>query len=414
MLTRRRFFQAALAAGLGSVVPVIGGCTPTSSARKIRDALAALRAQRIAPTPLRGYGEFRGVVHAHTGLSHDSTGTDGQILEAAHLAKLDFLVTTDHYTLRIFTEGLDGVRDYILIVRGVELPLGCVRGEGVDRRCGSVLAIGLQAPLEPEKYARKEDLIAAIRAQGALAIIAHARGVPDPHYFDLADGMEIYDMADTIRERLVEIPRFLLAAPFFKRGGYDTELFLPIAERSNWPLVQWDRLNQTRRFVGLAGNDAHQNLSILGRQIDPYAVIFQCLNTHILVPLATKENRFLATPSPSEKLVTALRAGRSFASFNLLADAAGFRYTAHAGEKGALVAVMGDEATLDEGLLLIAQSPIPGAIVLLRDGVPIRRQVGRELRYPVDRTGVYRIEVSLWVMDRWRLWILANPIYVRA
>jgi hypothetical protein len=166
--------------------------------------------------------------------------------------------------------------------------------------------------------------------------------------------------------------------------------------------------------VGLAGNDAHQNLSILGRQIDPYAVIFQCLNTHILVPLATKENRFLATPSPSEKLVTALRAGRCFASFNLLADAAGFRYTAHAGEKGALVAVMGDEATLGEGLLLIAQSPIPGAIVLLRDGVPIRRQVGRELRYPVDRTGVYRIEVSLWVMDRWRPWILANPIYVRA
>ncbi|HEX9284923.1 MAG TPA: hypothetical protein VF879_04560, partial [Nitrospirales bacterium] len=162
------------------------------------------------------------------------------------------------------------------------------------------------------------------------------------------------------------------------------------------------------------GNDAHQNLSLLGRQIDPYAVIFQCLNTHILVPLATKENRFLATPSPSEKLVTALRAGRCFASFNLLADAAGFRYTAHAGEKGGLVAVMGDEASLDEGLLLVAQSPIPGAIVLLRNGVPIRRQVGRELRYRVDRTGVYRIEVSLWVVDRWRPWILANPIYVRA
>jgi hypothetical protein len=413
MLTRRRFFQAALAAGLGSLVPAIGGCTPTSSARKIRDALAALRAQRIAPQPLAGLQDFRGVVHAHTALSHDSTGTDGQILEAAHLAKLDFLVTTDHYTPRIFTEGLDGVHEYVLVVRGVELPLGCVRGEGIDRRCGSVLAIGLREPLDPDRYARKEDLLTAIRAQGALAIIAHARGVPDPRYFDLADGIEVYDIADTIRERLVELPRYLLATPFLK-GEFETELFLPIVERSNWSLVQWDRLTQTRRFVGLAGNDAHQNLSLLGRQIDPYSLIFRSLNTHVLVPLATKENRFLASPSPSDKLVTALRAGRCFASFNLLADAAGFRYTAHVEETGAMVAVMGDEASLEDGILLIAQSPIPGAIVLLRDGVPIRRQAGRELRYRVDRTGVYRIEVSLWVVDRWRPWILANPIYVRA
>jgi hypothetical protein len=75
---------------------------------------------------------------------------------------------------------------------------------------------------------------------------------------------------------------------------------------------------------------------------------------------------------------------------------------------------MGDEASLQAGLLLIAQSPVPGAIELLRDGIPIRRQEGRELRYRVDRAGVYRIEVSLWVVDRWRPWIFANPIYVRA
>jgi len=414
VLTRRRFFQAALAAGLGALAPGVGGCMPTSSsARKTSEALAALRTRRIAPPSLAGYGEFRGVIHAHTGLSHDSTGTDEQILEAARLAKLDFLITTDHYTPRIFTEGLDGIHNYVLVVRGVELPLGCVRGEGTARRCGSVLAIGLREPLDPDKYATKEDLLTAIRAQGALAIIAHPRGVPNPHYFDLADGMEIYDIADTIRERLVEIPRYLLATPFLK-GGYETELFLPIAERSNWPLVQWDRLTQTRRFVGLAGNDAHQNLSFLGRQFDPYALVFGSLNTHILVPLATKENRFLASPSPFVKTVTALRAGRCFASFNLLADAAGFRFAAHAEEKGAVVAVMGDEASLQAGLLLIAQSPLPGAIELLRDGVPIRRQEGRELRYRVDRTGVYRVEVSLWVVDRWRPWIFANPIYVRA
>jgi len=32
----------------------------------------------------------------------------------------------------------------------------------------------------------------------------------------------------------------------------------------------------------------------------------------------------------------------------------------------------------------------------------------------VDRPGVYRIEVSLRVVDRWLPWIFSNPIYVRA
>jgi hypothetical protein len=75
---------------------------------------------------------------------------------------------------------------------------------------------------------------------------------------------------------------------------------------------------------------------------------------------------------------------------------------------------MGDDVLLQDGLVLAAQCPIPGAVELLRDGVPIRRQEGRELLHPVDRPGVYRIEVSLRVVDRWRPWILSNPIYVRA
>ena len=53
-------------------------------------------------------------------------------------------------------------------------------------------------------------------------------------------------------------------------------------------------------------------------------------------------------------------------------------------------------------------------LTLLRDGVPIRREEGRLLRHGVDRPGVYRVEVSLRVVDRWRPWIFANPIYVRA
>ena len=68
---------------------------------------------------------------------------------------------------------------------------------------------------------------------------------------------------------------------------------------------------------------------------------------------------------------------------------------------------------MEPGLVLEVQSPIPAAIILLRDGVPIRREHGRLCGHGVDRPGVYRVEVSLRVVDRWRPWIFANPIYVR-
>jgi len=356
----------------------------------------------VALPPVEGTREFRGVVHAHTGLSHDSTGTVEEILAAARAAKLDFLVTTDHYTSRIFTEGIQGRRDSVLVLRGLETPLGCARGKGIARRCGSVLAIGLREAVDPDKYERREDLITAIRAQNALAIIAHPRGIPDPRYFDLSDGMEIYDIADNLRERLVDVPKHILDFAL-AHADYHNELFLPIVERSDWHLAQWDRLTRGRRFVGLAGNDAHQNLSVFGLRVDPYDVVFQVLNTHILAPSLTSDN-----------LVEALRAGRCFASFNLLSDASGFQFVAREGEGDTVIGLMGDEVPIQERLVLVARSPVPGVIELLRDGVPIRRQEGRDLRHVVDRPGVYRVEVSLRVVDRLRPWIFANPIYVRA
>jgi hypothetical protein len=415
--TRRRLLQAALAVGLGALWPAAGGCASKSSLQEIREALAALRKQRIAPPPIEGYREFRGVVHSHTNLSHDSTGTVEEVLAAARSAKLDFLVTTDHYTPRIFTEGVQGRRDSVLVVRGIEIGLGCTREGNLARRCASVLAIGLREPLKPgaNEAWDWDALFQSIRTQGGLAIIAHPRGMFNPHYFKHADGMEIYDIADTMRDRLVDVPRHILRS-VLGAADYQEELFLQlIVERSGWNLIEWDRFTRTRPFIGLAGSDAHQNLKVLGQQLDPYQLIFQALNTHVLVPSEVAEGLKAFSPSlTTESLVTALRAGRSYASFNILADASGFQFTAREQDSGALVGLMGEEVAMQEGLRLVAQSPLPGVLELLRDGIPIRRQEGRDLRHAVDRPGVYRVEVSLRVVDRWRPWIFANPIYVRA
>src|SRR5205085_9211320 len=112
-------------------------------------------------------------------------------------------------------------------------------------------------------YDRGPGLFAAIQSQGALAIVAHPRGAPDAGVFEFADGMEMYDVADTMRDRLIEVPRYIVEF-VLAHAQYQEELLLPLVERLNWHLLQWDRVTHTRRFVGLAGNDAHQNISFLG------------------------------------------------------------------------------------------------------------------------------------------------------
>jgi hypothetical protein len=136
--------------------------------------------------------------------------------------------------------------------------------------------------------------------------------------------------------------------------------------------------------------------------VDPYDAVFRAVNTHIL-----------ASSLSAESLVEALRAGRCFASFNLLADANGFQCVVREGETGPVVALMGDEVSLQEGLVLEARTPVPSVIELFRDGTPIRRLEGRHLRHAVDRPGVYRVELSLRVLDRVRPWVLGNPVYIR-
>jgi hypothetical protein len=401
--TRRRLLQAGVALGVSSLWPALA-YSPRSSLQAIHNALEALRRQRLILSPLEGWTEFRGVLHAHTLLSHDSHGTVTEIIAAARAARLNFLITTDHYTPRIYAEGVQGFLNSVLVIRGVEIGMGCTHAAGLARRCGSVLAFGCQSPLVPDAGNGWDwdALFTTIRAQGGLSIIAHPRGLPGAEYFKQADGMEIYDMADAMREKIIDAPRELLELALTS-AKYSEELILPVVERMNWHLVQWDSLTVSRRFVGVAGNDAHQNLVVLGRRIDRYDLIFRALNMHVLAPSLTEKH-----------IVAGLREGRCFASFGLLADASGFQFRAREISTGTQRAVLGEELKMQDGLVLETQSPIPGALTLLRDGVPIRREQGRLLRHGVDRPGVYRVEVSLRVVDRWRPWIFANPIYVRA
>jgi hypothetical protein len=152
--------------------------------------------------------------------------------------------------------------------------------------------------------------------------------------------------------------------------------------------------------VGLAGNDAHQNIRVLGRQIDPYGLSFRLVRTHIL-----------AAELSEPEVLRALAAGHAYVAFDLLSDATGFGFWA---EDGAFQGIQGDEVGIAPGLRLMIESPVEGLIELIRNGTVIRTAATPSLTVPVEEAGSYRVQISLKIGGRWQPWIFSNPIYVRA
>lgn len=371
---------------------LLSACTPHYKLRSLGAELAPypLEPRAIA---VDGYRDLRGVIHVHSEISHDSEGTADEIIQAAREANLDFIIMTDHDSPEIFTRGMQGWYDGISVIRGMEITKGC---RGRADRCASLLAVGLEQyfdhrPLSFQQVAEE------VERQGGMAIVAHPQGWPDWSVEPIA-GMEIYDLLDDAMDRKWKFPKFFFDV-LYSYPEYSQEVFLSIQDRPKWHLGKWDELTRHRSVTGIAGNDAHQNVTLMGRQVDPYSLSFRYVTTHVLAP-----------ELGAGSILSALKAGHAYVAFDLLADSRGFWFGLIDGESRAL---MGDERAFSNGQVLTAQIPLPGLIVLFKDGQEIERCPCVSFSHPVRDSGVYRVEVYRRIQKQWRLWILSNPVYLR-
>ena len=78
---------------------------------------------------------------------------------------------------------------------------------------------------------------------------------------------------------------------------------------------------------------------------------------------------------------------------------------------------MGDEITLDDAVRLTVSVPVPGRIVLLKDGAAIKNDQGvSAMEFVTKERGSYRVEVYLPQLPKPvsdQPWIISNPIYIR-
>lgn len=394
----------------------------------------------ISGCDVRGYRDYRTIIHVHSHHSHDACDGDPQpggvpdetclqhLRDALCVTRIDIAFTTDHPE-----HATAATIEELLLMRGDDEPilgdgdtpiaawLKCDSGHRVlilpGVESSSMMPLGLEAHV-PDAYGDSTPAtFQQIKDVGALAWVAHTEGRDVAELATLGlDGIELYqlhaNLDPEIREEDLGLsPDGFIAdvAPFFF-GGVNPPPEPDLAPLGflvpNEPsIVALETLGQTRRLSISAGTDAHENVlpqdAPDGERIDSYRRMIRWFNNRIRLdePL---------TPAAAK---AALRAGNSHIVFESLGLPIGFDFHAVAGgtftEMGAEVVLTGDlkiAATLPH---LDSRSP-QGATPPVIEGRLIRATMdGREtlmtwtdgsVELSPPGPGVYRVEV--WITPR--------------
>jgi len=335
--------------------------------------------------------EVAGAIHLHSCYS-DGSGTLREITAAAARAGIDFLILTDHDTLRPAADGWQGWRDGVLVVVGAEITC---------RDRSHIVALGA-TDVETLRLKPLRRVLFDLASQGAVAIVAHAHPARIMGYplkaGELLDweipgfaGVELWSFMHDICDGLTpwRIPSFLQT---WRRriGGPHPDT-----------IAHWDRITQNRRFAALGALDNHAvAMPVLGTRILPYEDVFRTLRTHVFC------DRWSGGPEDADRLVDAIRRGRCFMALDLEADARGFRFEA---ERDGERLWMGEQHLWQGPTTLRVHSPVRAQLIVLHDGRRACVAEASALEHRAEEPGVYRVEARI----DGRPWIYTNPIYLR-
>ncbi|MCX8065886.1 MAG: hypothetical protein N3G21_12065 [Candidatus Hydrogenedentes bacterium] len=392
-----------------------------------------LRAQRIEPSLDDGWNDYPGVCHSHSELSHDSQVPFERILEVLKKENRKFICMSDHC--------IDGKADYslqwrgkhegVVFIPGFEMPHGFMPW-------GLPSNTVLNCNDEPEKLARE------IAQNGGILFFAHSEEDRKWHIPELV-GMEIYNIHTNFKSLTRNYLIFTLIPNILVNiNKYHEQLLRSIFSPLTQVISKWDELNISRKIVGIAGNDCHENTGLVGKitpqgtlsiedtspdkiaeyklnffsriflrilfgklepnrvlfhiQLDPYDLMVRYVATHILARELTEES-----------VLDALKNGRVYIGFDMIVDSTGFVYFA---EGNGVKKVIGEKIEFTPDLILKMASPVPCKFIIFRHGVKVAEGEGREYMWKPGEKGKYRVEAHLKVNNSWVPWVYTNPIEV--
>lgn len=346
--------------------------------------------------------EYVGVLHVHSIFS-DGSGEVEEIAQLADECGLDFLVLSDHNTLRALHEGYEKFYGKTLLLVGCEL--------NDKENKNHYLALGIKETFSTRRPAK--EYVKSVKDAGGIGFLAHPHEKRDsmkehPPYpwteWDCPDftGIEIWNHMSEWMENLTEQNKYQAFLHPLKT----------IIKPPEETLRVWDELSIERKIVGIGGIDAHAHkVNLLGFfevEVFPYKVLFKSIRTHIL----TEQNfEIKANPASVEKaksvVLQSLREGKCFVSNYYHGDATGFRFFAESDNKKIQ---MGDEVQSENPVTLNVYLPGKTAdIRLIHNGKLVESLNNIEAKFIVHEKGVYRVEVFLGE----NAWIFSNHLRIK-
>ena len=387
---------------------------------------------------IKGYNDYRAIMHVHAEDSAHTGGTRPELLAACKRTGVNIVLLTNHVRppVDFIQSSWRGLRDGVLFIPGAE-------HEGF-------LSYPIKSILNRKTHGR-EDYIKMVRENGGNIFLSHIEERPDWSTANLT-GMEIYNHHADFKPEL-EFLRWLPTTLSDPDGiaqvqqmlrDYPQEFFGANQDYLNDYIRKWDADSQHHRVTGVAANDCHHNQVITikvaapdtvtlwltgdkeptftvkanrapripeltnGKQvgdtiavidIDPYDRSLNYVTTHILAKKLTEVS-----------VRQALQQAHVYVAHDWLCDPTGFAFVVNKGTRQ--VGVMGDEVKFTTGLQLQIAAPTRGWIRLFRNGVVVQEVKSDGLDFAVTESGAYRAEVWLEVDSEWRPWIYANPIRI--
>jgi hypothetical protein len=344
--------------------------------------------------------ELCGALHLHT--KYSDGGVDyPELIDAAQQVGLDFIVVTDHMTLRGRQEGFEGFSGDLFVVVGYE--------HNDSNNINHYLALGTPRVIGAGDHPRQ--YIDEIKKEGGIGFIAHP--IERRHYFkdypaypwtswetDGFDGIELWNQMSDWLEHLKSWLNFF-------------RLFYPrrFLIRADKEIVQrWDGYNRCSFKSAIGGVDAHtmkKKIGIFQLTIFPIKVELKGIRTHLYFndPLPRDD------PQRARALFfDALKNGRGFISNYRRNDARGTRFFIEFSNGKCVLPGCADTGTAVQKLpaCLHVQLVERAQILLFRNGNLVRQCKGSSAQFDIADQGLYRVEICKGN----NIWIYSNPFPV--
>lgn len=344
--------------------------------------------------------EYIGAVHIHSVFS-DGTGEVPDIAKFADEVGLDFIMLTDHNTVRALHEGYEKWYGNTLVLVGCEI--------NDKENKNHYLAFGINEAFSTRTPAKK--YVAKVKELGGIGFIAHPHEKrthkEHPAYpwvdweIDDFTGIEIWNHMSEWVENLTEENKY-------------RSFLHPLRTITSPPketLKLWDELSQKRRVVGIGGVDAHAHkynlVGFLEVEIFPYKVLFKSIRTHVLLDKEIKKGKTQKDIETAKwQIYNSLKEGKCFVANDYVAESKGFRF--YAEQKGK-VYHMGE--TIAESKNILFHVLLPGTeseIRLIRNGHLVEMVKGISAEFEINKKGAYRVEIH----KDGRAWIYSNHIRI--